>query len=126
MAGPKQQFQADLINFSRLQKYNDGFKFIFVVIDVFSKYAYVECIKNKTSKSVIAAFSKILERSGHFSTLQNDLGTEFTNKAFQSWFKHHNIHFFTTHNHEIKANIPERFIHTIKEKPWHYFAHENK
>ena len=68
MAGPKQQFQADLINFSCLQKYNDGYKFILVVIDVFSKYAYVECIKNKTSKSVIAAFSKILKRSGHFST----------------------------------------------------------
>ena len=63
------------------------------MIDGFSKYAYVECIKNKSSKSVIAAFSKILKRSGHFSTLQTDLGTEFTNKAFQSWLNHHNIHF---------------------------------
>ena len=61
VAGLKQQFQADLIDFSRLQKYNDGFKFILVVIDVFSKYAYVECLKNKTSKSVIVAFSKILK-----------------------------------------------------------------
>ena len=87
MAGPKKQFQTDLIDFSRLQKYNDGFKFILVVIDVFSKYAYVEHIKNKSSKSVIAAFSKILKRSGHFSTLQTDLVTEFTNKAFQSWLK---------------------------------------
>ena len=52
VAGPKQQFQADLINFSRLHKYNDGFKFILVVIDVFSKYAYVECLKNKSFKSV--------------------------------------------------------------------------
>ena len=53
-------------------------------------------IKNTTSTSVIAAFSKILKQSGHFSTLQTDLGSEFTNKAFQSWIKHHNIHFFTT------------------------------
>ena len=126
MAGPKQQFQADLIDFSRLQKYNDGFKFMLVVIDVFLKYACVECIKNKTSKSVIAAFSKILKRSGHFSILQTDLGTEFTDKAFQSCLKHHNIHFFTTHNHEIKASIVEHFIRTIKEKLWRYFTHENK
>ena len=35
VAGPKQQFQADLIDFSRLQKYNGGYKFILVVIDVF-------------------------------------------------------------------------------------------
>ena len=116
VAGPKQQFQADLINFSRLQKYNNDFKFILVVIDVFSKYAYVECLKNKSSKSVIAAFSKILKRSGRFSTLQTDLGTEFTNKAFQSWLKDHNIHFFQTHNNKIKASIAERFIRTIKEK----------
>ena len=71
-------------------------------------------------------FSKTLKRSGQFSTLQTDLGTEFTNKAFQSWLKHHNIHFFTTHNHEIKASIAERFIRTIKEKLWRYFTYENK
>ena len=47
VAGPKQQFQVNLIDFSRLQKYNDGFKFILVVIDVFSKYAYVEFLKKK-------------------------------------------------------------------------------
>ena len=126
VAGPKQQFQANLIDFSRLQKYNDGYKFILVVIDVFSKYAYVECIKNKTSKIVIAAFSKILKRSGHFSSLQTDLGSEFTNKTFQSWLKQHNVHFFTTHIHEIKASIAERFFRTIKEKLWHYLTHENK
>ena len=78
VAGPKQQFQADLIDFSRLQKYNDSFKFILVVIDVFSKYAYVECMKNKTSQRVITAFSKTLKRNGYFSSLQTDLGTEFS------------------------------------------------
>ena len=79
--------------------------------------------KNKTFKSVIAAFSKILKRRGHFFTLQTDLGTEFTNKAFQSWLKQHNIHFFTTHNNKIKASIAERFIRTIQEKLWRYFKH---
>ena len=83
---------------------------------MFLKHAYVECIKNKSFGSVIAAFSKILKRSGHFSTLQINLGTEFTNRGFQSWLKHHNIYFFTTHNHEIKASIAERFIRTIKKK----------
>ena len=67
-----------------------------------------------------------MKQSGHFSTLQTDLGTEFTNKAFQSWLKHHNIHFSTTRNHEITASIAERFIRTIKEKLWRYFTHENK
>ena len=126
VAGPKQQFQADLIDFSYLQKYNGGFKFILVVIDVFSKYVYVECMKNKTSQSVITAFSKILKRSGYFSSLQTDLGTEFTNKAFQSWLKDRNIHFFHIYNREIKASIVERFIRTIKEKLFRYFTYSSK
>ena len=101
MAGPKQQVQAKSVDFSRLQKYNDGFKFIFV-INVFSKYAYVEYIKNKSSKNVKAAFSKLLKRSGHFYTMQTNLGKEFTNKAFQSWLKHRNIHFFTHTTTKLK------------------------
>ena len=30
-------------------------------VDVFSKYAYVKCMKNKCFQSVVAAFSKILK-----------------------------------------------------------------
>ena len=74
-------------------------------------------MKNKSSHSVIAAFSKILKRSGRFSTLQTNLGTKFTNRAFQNWLKDQNIHFFHTHNHKIKASIAERFIRTIN--PYH-------
>ena len=71
VAGSKQQFQAGLIDFSRLQKYNDGFKFILVVINVFSKYAYVECLKNKSSKNVTATFSKIYKTKRSFFHLAN-------------------------------------------------------
>ena len=83
-------------------------------------------MKNKTSQSVITAFSKILKRSGYFSSLQTDLGTEFTNRAFQSWLKDRNIHFFHTYNHEIKASIVERFIRIIKEKLVRYFKYSSK
>ena len=83
-------------------------------------------MKNKSSQSVIAAFSKILKRSGHFSTLRTNLGTEFTNKAFQSWLKDHNILFFHTYSREIKASSMERFICTNKEKLFRYFRYSNK
>ena len=32
-------WQADLVNLSSISKYNDGYKFLLTVIDVFSKYA---------------------------------------------------------------------------------------
>ena len=58
--------------------------------------------------------------------MQTDLGSEFTNEAFQSWLKDHNIHFFHVYNHEIKASIAERFICTIKETLFRYFTYSNK
>ena len=64
--------------------------------------------------------------NGRLFKLQTDLGTEFTNRAFQSWLKDHKIHFFYTHNHEIKASIAERFICNIKEKLLRYFTYSNK
>ena len=79
-------------------------------------------IKNESSQSVIAAFSEILKRSEHFSTLQTDLDKEFTNKAFPTRLKKHNIPFFHSYNHEIKTSIAERFIRTIKKKQlWRIF-----
>ena len=40
VGGPNQQWQADLVDMSRLKKVNDGTTFILTVIDVFSKLAY--------------------------------------------------------------------------------------
>ena len=59
-------------------------------------------MKNQTSQSVIAAFSKKLKRSGYFCALQTHLGTEFMNKAFQSWLKDRNIHFFASSTVKLK------------------------
>ena len=117
--------QADLIDFSALRKYNDGFCYVVVLIDVFSKYIYVECVKNKTSQCMIRAFSELLQRSGYFRLLQTDRGSEYTNRAFQAWLKKQKIHFFHSHNYEIKCSIVERCISTLKERLWRYFTYTN-
>lgn len=117
-----QQLQADLIDFTALSRYNDNYKFVLVSIDVFSKFAWVECLKNKNSTSVIRAFDKIYARAPRFLALQTDRGTEFTNKQFQSWLKRHKIHFFHTHNYDTKAAIAERFIRTLKQRIFRYFT----
>ena len=125
VSGMKQQMQSDLIDFTVLKEYNDNYRYIVVLIDVFSKFAYVECIKDKTAHSMIDAFSKLLERSGRFLSLQTDRGTEYVNKSFQKWLKQQNIHFFHSHNYDTKAAIAERFIRTLKERLWRYFTFKN-
>ena len=52
--------QADLIDFSALKKFDDGFRYVVVLIDVFSKYVYVECVQNKTALDNDLCFFKII------------------------------------------------------------------
>ena len=42
-----EQWQIYLVDVNKLSKHNDGFKFIIVVIDILSKYAWLEPLKSK-------------------------------------------------------------------------------
>ena len=44
----KIQYQADLMDVSNISEHNDGYKFLLVMIDVFSKKAFAVQLKNKT------------------------------------------------------------------------------
>ena len=57
VGGPNQQWQADLVDVSRLKKTNDGTTFLLTVIDVFSKRAWCIPLKNKSAVSLVAAFA---------------------------------------------------------------------
>ena len=122
--GPNFQAKADLIDFSTLKKWNDGCRYILVVIDVFSKLARATVLKKKNSQCMVEAFAELLQET-HFLKLQTDLGTEFTNKPLRRWLKERNIELFHTHNFDTKATIAERFIRTLKEKLWRYFTYTN-
>ena len=55
-----QQWVADLVEVQNIAKYNKVMRYL-LVIDAFSKYAWVEPIKSKTGKAVTKAFEKILK-----------------------------------------------------------------
>lgn len=57
-----EQWAADLIEVINLAKYNKGYRYLLTVVDVFSKYTWVEPIKSKTGQTVTEAFEKILKR----------------------------------------------------------------
>ena len=98
---------------------------VLTVIDVLSKYAWVEPIKTKTGENLVKAFEKILRKGRKPETFHSDKGTEFTNRLFQKYLKKNNIRFFTTQNAETKASIIERFNRTLKTKMWKYFTANN-
>lgn len=119
-------WQADLAILKNISKYNDGVKYLLVVIDVFSKYGWLRPLKNKTAKEVNEAFQSIFETEGRKPrNIQCDKGREFVSLVSKTFFKKHKINFYTTRNPDTKAAVVERFIKTIKTRLWRYFTHKN-
>ena len=49
---------ADLVEMQKLSKWNKGFKYLLMVIDIFSKYGWIVALKNKKTESVSLAFDQ--------------------------------------------------------------------
>ena len=114
---------ADLVDMQAFSSFNKGFKYIFTVIDVFSKYAWAVPIKDKSAASVTKAFEKIIiDRIP--KKLWVDEGKEFYNASFKKLLDKHKIDMLSTFN-DGKAVVIERFNRTLKNIIWKYFTANN-
>ncbi|XP_039305166.1 uncharacterized protein LOC120357759 [Solenopsis invicta] len=120
-------WEGDLIEVRNLKSYNDGYSYILVIIDVLSKFVWVEPLRDKTSVCVTKAFQRVLARSkGRIPIyLQTDKSKEFVGRATQKFLEENDIRFRVTRNPDIKAAVVERFNRTLKERMWRYFTHKN-
>ena len=68
-----------------ISKFNKGFRFLFYVIDIFSKYTWVVSLKDKKLISIVDAFQKILKESERKpNKIWVDKGSEFYNNYFKN------------------------------------------
>lgn len=120
-------WEADLIQLTSIKDYNDGVSYILVVIDVLSKFVWVQPLRDKSSKEVATAFKKILDSSKGRQpfSLQTDRGKEFLGSALQKVLKERNIQFRVARNPDVKAAVVERFNRTLKERMYRYFTYKN-
>ena len=113
---------ADLVDMQYYSRSNKGYKYILMIIDVFSKYGWAEPLKNKTGPEIVRAFKEIWN-SGQKPPkhLWTDKGKEFDNKLFRNLLEEKNVHLYWTENEE-KSTVVERWNRTIKRKMWKYFT----
>jgi len=72
---------ADLIDYRKYSRQNQGFKYILVVIDAFSRFAYTAPLKFKTAEDSAKALDSIFSNFLHPPTMfSSDKGNEFTTK----------------------------------------------
>src|SRR5260221_2026290 len=95
------------------------------VIDVFSKYARSIPLKDKTMKTKLDAFKRIVKQSSRIPKyIWADEDKEFYNKNMNEWLKENNIIRYSTHG-EHKSVVVERFNRTLKSIMWKRFTAEN-
>ena len=81
-------------------KYNDGYKYLLAVIDVFSKYGWIRALKSKSGIEVATALKDIIDSSGRKPELVwSDKGKEFYNHHVKSL-----VTIYSTENEE-KSSI---------------------
>ena len=93
---------------------NKGYRYIFIVIDNFSKYLWAIPLKNKYSQTITNEFSNILIKSKRKPLkIESDRGTEFYNSIFQNFLKNKNIQQYSRYT-DKGPSIAERVIRTIR------------
>ena len=117
-------WQIDLIDVQKLSGSNFKNKYIFTAIDIFSKKAFTEPMKNKEAASSLAAIKNIFKKSDRKPRIiYMDKGNEFK-REFEQYLSNLSppIQLITTNSKLHKAALVERFNRTIKEKLWRYFT----
>ena len=79
----------DLADMQLISKFNKEFRFLFSVVDIFSKYAWIVPLKDKKGVRIVSVFQKILHKSTelHSRRKPNKIwvgkGSEFYNSSFK-------------------------------------------
>ena len=75
---PLQEIQIDIADFTRSVKENDGYRYCFVAVDVFTKFCHAVPIKDKKPNESIRAMPDVINTIGlwrKFSMIMKAVGT---------------------------------------------------
>lgn len=108
------KWQIDLIDMTPYGNNNNGYKWILIAIDIFTRKGYAEPIKNKSQNNITEAFNKLITNEKP-SIVMSDKGSEFINKEFKDNLNNKEIgqQLAEVGDHHA-LGIIDRFIRTIK------------
>ena len=116
---------ADLIDYKRHQWHNRPFRYILVVIDCFSRYAWTRPLKTKTSEESATALDSILSEMPHKPRFfASDQGNEFSvanDHLKKILIEKYKLKVYTLTG-RTKSSIVERWNRTFKTRMERYFT----
>jgi hypothetical protein len=102
---------------------NRAYRYILIIVDVFTRKAYVQPLKTKSKDEVTTAFRAVGAQHGFPELLISDNGSEFLNRSFSQLLKKHNTYHQTNEpGYHPTLGIIDRFSRTFKETIFKYFT----
>ena len=99
---------SDLVEMQQFSKWNKGYRYLLMVLDVFSKYGWIVPLKDKKGETVAEAFKKIFKEGRKPQYLWTDKGKEYYNKHVEaSKKKNEGVVYFNLYGD----------METLKQKP---------
>ena len=123
----RELFQSDVVFFTKpeLVSQNNGYKYLFTTIDVFSKMAWVYPMKQNKCETVMKCFIDILNKCGDKpERLNTDRGSELLCKKFSAFLRKNNIHHYLSYSLR-KCPVVERFNLTIQQLLYRMMNQQN-
>jgi Integrase core domain len=123
-------YQADLTFLTKYKKQNSNYHILLNVINVNTKFAYVEPMKDKRTETVLHALETIRKKAANdgrpIAVLQTDNGSEFVNNSTIQWMRKANITpQYCQKDDKRCLGVAERFNRTIKLMIEKYLTSKN-
>lgn len=108
-------FQMDIMYLPNARR-NQGYNYLLTTIDVYSRKAWVQPIREIKAQPTLNAFIKILKSVGRIpDNINIDAGSEFVNRDFTKYFRDNGIQTWVSNSRQENKNaIIERFHRTLR------------
>ena len=117
----RQMIQIDLIEVSQIREYNNGYNYILVAIDCFSRKVWARLLKKKKADEVLSSLKSILEHTGSVESICSDRGQEFVNKKMKNFLRERNINLIHPYT-STHAHFVERVQRTLQDIIFKYMT----
>ena len=108
---PLQELQIDIADFTASGALNDGFRYLFVAVDIFTKFCHAVPIKDKQPDESVRAMKEVLDAIGKPKVLYHDFEGSWNSKPFIRLLNENKIEQIIT---STPPPFAERMVQTIK------------
>ena len=124
-SAPNEMYQIDLLDYKKFGTRNKGFCYVLIMVDIYSRFAYCEAIKNKSPVDILAAFKSLTEKNLPHSIFHDD-GKEWMG-IFKKYIDDEDIVDLKTETGDHHSlGIIDRFSRTIKTMIYKYMTANNR